>query len=119
MAHDPVGTGRRHAEEWRTKLNNWRTEAQRRGQAFPRDEQIGAGGINEPSVWEMLGQTVAYTVAFLDECKRRGLRACALTLSVGWPANTGDGTPPDWSPYEEVHAAIVRGNHFLTLHEYW
>lgn len=114
LEFDPAGTGIRHAQEWRTRLDRWRSQ----GLTVPQD-QIIVVGINEPRVWEALTQTVAYTVAWLDECTRLGLRACALNLSVGWPANTGSDTPPDWTPYAPVEAAIKRGNHVLVVHEYW
>lgn len=115
VQRDPVGTGKRHARDWREKVNRWRSQ----GAALPPDDRIIVVGINEPKVWEMLPQVVEYTVAWLDECTALGLRACALNLSVGWPANTGPDTPPDWSPYAPIEAAITRGDHFLVLHEYW
>lgn len=114
MRRDPVGTGRRHAQDWRGKIDAWRGA----GMTAP-DSQIVVVGINEPRVWESLYQTVDYTVAFLDECTRLGLRGCALNLSVGWPGNHGPDTPPDWTPYAPVQDAIKRGRHFLVTHEYW
>lgn len=111
VRRDPVGTGKRHAQEWRQKLDRW---------ALPIPaNQIVVVGMNELQVWTMLPQAVQYTVAMLDECTRLNLRACALNLSVGWPANTGPDTPPDWTPYAPIEAPIKRGNHFLTLHSYW
>lgn len=112
---DPVGTGKRHAQDWRGKIDRWRAS----GAPLPSDNQIVVVGINEPQVWTMLPQTVEYNVAMLDECTRLGLRACALNLSVGWPANNGTDTPPDWTPYKPVEAAIKRGNHVLVVHSYW
>jgi hypothetical protein len=114
VRRDPHGTGIRHAQDWRGKINTWRST----GAALPPDDRIIVVGINEPRVWDMLPETVAYNVAFLDECTRLGLRACALNLSVGWPDNTGPDTAPDWSRYEPVRAAINRGYHFLCVHEY-
>ena len=114
VRRDPVGTGIRHAQDWRGKINAWRAA----GMNVP-DEQIVVVGINEPKVWEMRDEAIAYNVAFLDECTKQRLRACALNLSVGWPANTGHDTPPDWTPYEPVRDAIRRGRHFLCVHEYW
>jgi hypothetical protein len=115
VRRDPTGTGKRHAHDWRGKIDRWRAE----GHTLPPDNQIIVVGINEPRVWDMLPQVVEYTVAMLDECTQLGLRACALNLSVGWPANTGEGTPPDWTPYKPIEASIQRGDHFLTLHSYW
>lgn len=114
VRRDPAGTGIRHAQDWRGKVNAWRST----GAQLPGDDRIVVVGINEPRVRDMLPQTVAYNVAFLDECTRLGLRACALNLSVGWPANNGPDTPPDWKPYAPVEAAIRRGKHFLVVHEY-
>jgi hypothetical protein len=115
MIRDPISTGKRHAREWREKVNAWRAT----GAALPADDRIIVVGINEPPVWEALQQTVDYTVAFLRQCQQLGLRACALNLSVGWPANTGEGTPPDWTPYASVLPAIKDGRHYLCTHSYW
>lgn len=113
MRKDPIGTGIRHANEWKQKRDSWAF-------AIP-NEQLLHLGINEPDVFKpsQIENTVAYTVAFLDQMTKHGLRAGALNLSVGWPANTGKDTPPNWKPFEPVLAAILRGNHVLILHEYW
>lgn len=118
MAQSPIATGVRHAQEWRKHIDRRRLEATQRGLPFPPDTRLVVLGINEPEVWSHLQQTVDYTVAFLDECTQLGLCAGALNLSVGWPANTGSNTPPDWAPYAPVEAAIIRGKHCLILHEY-
>lgn len=111
MLSNPIGTGERHAQEWDQ-------HARRLGLDRSRTLVLG---INEPSIWELgvLEATRLYTIAFLDECTRLGLRAGALQLSVGWPNNNGPDTPPDWSPFHGVEEAIKRGNHALILHEYW
>ncbi len=119
MEREPYTTGSRHAHEWRVAIDEMRAEAERRGLYFPPDEQIVVLGINEPSVWVMLDQTVKYYVKFLDELSALGLYGGALSLSVGWPANTGTNTPPNWRPYDPVLEAINRGGHILVLHEYW
>lgn len=119
MRNAPGATGHRHGTEWRSQVDNFRRQAQERGLPFPGDNQLVVLGINEPEVWSVLTQTVLYTVAFLAECTQRGLRAGALNLSVGWPANTGPDTPPDWRPYAPVEAVIRPGGHFLFLHSYW
>lgn len=108
MQSNPVGTGVRHAKE--------RIEAARRYNVP--QARIVLCGINEPAVWEDM-TVVPYTVAFLDELTKQGFKGTALNLSVGWPANKGGSTPPDWEPYTPVLAAIKRGGHFLCLHEYW
>jgi murein DD-endopeptidase MepM/ murein hydrolase activator NlpD len=107
---EPVQTGYRHAREWRAEVD---------GYGLPAAARVVVVGINEPKVWEGIAPYVAYTVAFLDECARLGLVACALNLSVGWPANKGAETPPDWSAYAPVEEAIRRGGHYLCVHEYW
>jgi len=83
MAADPAGTGKRHAREWSGHIERLRTEAKRRNLPFPATEQLVVLGINEPEVWTHLQQTVDYTVAFLDACKKLALTAGALNLSVG------------------------------------
>lgn len=111
MRRDPVGTGRRHAEEWDA-------HADRLG--FDRAKTLILG-INEPQVWES-GVPEAlrqYTIALCDRAAELDLRVGAMQLSVGWPANNGPDTPPDWSPFAGVEDAIRRGNHMLVCHEYW
>lgn len=111
MRRDPAGTGKRHAQEW----------AQHAGRlSFDRAKTLVLG-INEPRVWEagIPAALTAYTVAFLDECARLGLRGGALQFGVGWPANVGPDMPPNWNPYAPVQDAIRRGNHALVCHEYW
>jgi len=111
MRRDPTATGKRHAQEW----------SQHAGRlGFDRAQTLVLG-INEPRVWEteMRDALTPYTVAFLDECGRLGLRGGAMQLSVGWPANSGSGTPPDWNPYAPIYDAIRRGSHVLVCHEYW
>lgn len=133
---DAVATGKRHADEAKRDIDKWRTEAAQRHIPFPDDGKLICVGANEPQVegvpfdtdraqWandvkRYTAKLVAYTVAFLDQLQGYGLRGCALELGVGWPTNWGvpDGVP-DWIAYEPVHAAILRGNHLLGLHEYW
>lgn len=105
---NPEATGRRHAQEMYEKVRNLRVPL----------SQVVVSGINEPRVWDDVHAVVRYYTAFCDECYRLGIRAVALNLSVGWPANKGGNTPPDWSPYEPVRQAIVRGGHYLGAHEY-
>lgn len=104
----PEQTGKRHANEMFDKVKNLR---------IPR-EQIVVPGINEPRVWDAIDPVVRYYSAFCNECTALGIRAAALNLSVGWPANSGGQTLPNWTPYEPLHNAIKAGNHFLCCHEY-
>jgi hypothetical protein len=111
MMHDPVVTGEYHARRM--------VET---GQSVGADlRKTILVGINEPHIWDPGGieATVVYTCAFLDTLAGLGWQGGALNLSVGWPANTGFNTPPDWEPFEAVHQAIRRGHHTLVLHEYW
>jgi hypothetical protein len=131
MRSDPVGTGRRHAEHWinvvNTRLSSIKTFDPQRALFL---------GINEPGVavneYTTDGKYIEplprpnpadvvtrYTVSFLDTLKAAGLRGGALNLSVGWPDNHGKDTPADWSYFEPVREAIVRGNHVLFVHCYW
>lgn len=119
MIANPEQTGKRHAKEWRDKVNLYRRQANERGIIFPDDEHILVLGINEPPVWDHLEATIKYNIAFLSELKSYGLRGGALNLSVGWPANTGTDTPPNWRPYKSLEPVIKDGNHILMLHEYW
>jgi hypothetical protein len=111
MFKDPVTTGIRHAREW----NNHQKRL-----GFDKRSTLILG-INEPQVWDA-GVPEAlrrYTIAMCDEATELGLRVGAMQLSVGWPANTGHGTPPDWSPYHGIDNAIRKNNGALILHEYW
>ncbi len=114
---DPIGTADRHAHQWINQLEVWEAEANERHIPWPTN--IVVTGVNEPNDGLTVEAQVSYTVEFLDQCKRLGMRAAALCLGVGWPANTGPDTPVNWEPYEPVLDAIKRGNHILNLHEYW
>ncbi len=139
MAADPVGTGKRHAAEWAGHVEKLRNEALRRRLPFPALEQIVVLGINEPvldapgtlpvdvrmaEMRQHAQRLDAYTVAFLDACRKAGLTAGALNLSVGWPTNWDlaghprPGSAPDWSLFEGTHAALIRNRGFLFIHEY-
>jgi len=111
MLKDPVGTGKRHAQEWSNHQSRL---------GFDRARTLILG-INEPRVWET-GVPEAlrqYTIAMCDEATRLGLRVGAMQFSVGWPNNKGPDTPPDWSLWHGVDNAIRRNNGALVCHEYW
>ena len=114
MRRDPRGTGKRHAEEW---LAHYREVAE----AAPHLDMARTifTGINEPHVWSDLDQVIAYFVAFMEALEVQGARAGVLNLSVGWPGNNGPDTPPDWAPYEALFRPLLRGGHYLIVHEYW
>lgn len=139
MAADPAGTGKRHAAEWAGHVERLRNEAKRRNLPFPPMEQLCVLGINEPvldapgdlpvdvrmaEMRQHAQRLDAYTVAFLDACRKAGLTAGALNLSVGWPTNWDlaghprPGAAPDWSLFEGTHAALIRNRGLLFIHEY-
>jgi hypothetical protein len=115
MARDPVGTGKRHAQEWLRKFE--------KGGRFDGllSNKIAVCGINEPFVHDDNEERIVfeYTKAFLEDCTRYGIRALALNLSVGWPRNLGRDMPPYWNSFLALEDVINRGNHFLCTHEYW
>jgi len=111
MLKDPVTTGTRHAQEWDKHANRL---------GFDRTKTFVLG-INEPHVWEpgVPEALRAYTIALCEEASELGLRVGAMQLSVGWPANTGPDTPPNWEPWRGVDNAIRANNGALVLHEYF
>lgn len=115
MTRDPIGTGKRHAAEWRQKFD--------KGGRFDGllSNQIAVTGINEPFVHDDNEERIVfeYTKAFLEDCAVYGIRALALNLSVGWPRNLGRDMPPYWNGFVRLEDTINRGNHFLCTHEYW
>lgn len=115
MARDPVGTGLRHALDWREKLTTGRFAE------FGKDRRIVVCGINEPNVHNQAEeQTVyQYTKIFLQTLSANNIRALALNLSVGWPRNSGADTPPIWDTFMPLESLILQGGHFLCVHEYW
>lgn len=117
---DPVGTGRDHAQQYRGQWDRWTSEAQQRGLRLPPVERILFNSANEPNQGGSADKIAAYSVAFLDRCTELGIRACAPCLGVGWPDNTGPGTPVDWSPYANagLEQAIKRNGGMLSVHEY-
>lgn len=114
---NPIGTGASHADADAQMWAEMLQQAQQRGLALPNN--VIFCGLNEPHVWTNLDQAIQYYVSYLDTLKSHSLRGLALSLSVGWPANTGPDTPVNWAPYAPVLDAIKRGNHMLGLHEYW
>lgn len=111
MLRDPVGTGDRHAHEW----NDHQAKL-----GFDRAKTLILG-INEPQVWQP-GVPEAlrkYTITLCESATALGLRVGAMQLGVGWPGNNGPDTPPDWSPFDGVEAAIKRNGGALICHEYW
>jgi murein DD-endopeptidase MepM/ murein hydrolase activator NlpD len=111
MLKDPVATGKRHAQEWNQ-------HQQRLG--FNKAKTLICG-INEPQIWNpgVAEALRSYTIALCNEATVYGLCVGAMQLSVGWPANTGPDTPPDWSPFHGVDNAIRHNNGALIVHEYW
>jgi len=115
MARDPIGTGHRHAVDWITKLTTGRFAE------FGKDRRIVVCGINEPDVHNQAEEQIVYqyTKVFLETLTANNIRALALNLSVGWPRNSGTDTPPIWDTFMLLEELILRGNHFLCVHEYW
>jgi murein DD-endopeptidase MepM/ murein hydrolase activator NlpD len=111
MLKDAKGTGIRHAHEWNEHQKTL---------GFDKTKTLILG-INEPGVWEpgVPEALRVYTIALCNEATRLGLRVGAMQLSVGWPANTGPDTPPNWEPFDDVDTAIRANNGALVLHEYW
>lgn len=115
MTADPAGTGKRHAADWIAKLTTGRFKE------FGTDRRIVVCGINEPDVHNQAEEQIVflYTKAFLEGLTASGIRGLALNLSVGWPRNTGPDTPPVWDTFMPLEPIILKGNHFLCVHEYW
>lgn len=111
MLKDPVGTGKRHAQEW---------DRHQVRLGFDRAKTLILG-INEAHVWEP-GVPEAlrlYTISLCDEATNFDLRVGAMQLSVGWPGNTGPDTPPNWEPFHGVDNAIRANHGALVAHEYF
>jgi hypothetical protein len=125
MFGNPVATGKRHADEWATRVHNGRdgSSAWRNLPGFNIANHVFLG-VNEPTLYGARfeankAQVAAYYVSFLDTLRNHGLLGGALSLGVGWPNNSGTDTRVKWEPFETVRQAIVRGGHYLILHEYW
>lgn len=116
---DPVGTGKRHAQQFRALWDEWTRQAAERGLRLPSVSNILFSSANEPNQGGTPDKIAAYSIAFMDACTELGLRACAPCLGVGWPDNTGTDTPVDWSPYAGLDKAIKRNGGFLEVHEYF
>lgn len=118
---DPVKAGIDHANQYRGQMDGWKQQAVQRGLSLPAESAIYFNCANEPNQGGELVKIAQYAVAFLDRCTELGLRATAPCLGVGWPDNSGPGTPVNWQPYVDagLEQAIQRGNHWLELHEYF
>lgn len=136
IQQDPAGTGKRHANEMIANYEKMAQQARERNLPFPSKEQVVLIGANEPNVsggdrnhmkyedWFRATKQQCeiidiYTANFLDTLTERGYIGGALNLSVGWPSNLKDDEPSYWGWFERTHQAILRGNHYLILHEYW
>lgn len=113
MARDPVGTGKRHAQDWVQKLATGRLKE------FGGDKRIVVCGINEPDVHNQAEEQIVfqYTKAFLEELTYFGIRGLALNLSVGWPREESGRII--WDTFLPLEPIIKAGKHFLCVHEYW
>jgi hypothetical protein len=127
----PVETGQRHAADWVAwyRVGRFGKPAWKDTPNFDLSRTVCIG-INEPTVRGELKRdhpnyaanvqaVVKYTVAFLDTLKAAGMRGGALNYSVGWPDNTGPDTRANWEDLAPVRDAILRGGHYLVLHEYF
>lgn len=115
---DASGTGRKHANQYHAQLIQWQNEALQRGLRLPPTERIYFNAANEPNQGGSSQKIAEYNIAFLEMCTIHRIRATALCLGVGWPANKGPDTPVDWAPYAGIVDLIKRGDHWLELHEY-
>ena len=112
-----AASARRRGQEHADIAKAMREEARSR-YGFTDSRQLVWEGLNEP--WAVpVDLLCEYEVARLDALAGYGLPGAALSYGVGWPGNTGPGTPVNWSPLERVHFAILRGSHYLSTHEYW
>lgn len=131
MFQRPEETGISHARDWIAWRDNGRfgQGAWKDVPGFDNDRTVCLG-INEPTVRGELARNhpnyaynvqavVRYNVAFLDTLKAAGMKGGAMNYSVGWPDNTGTNTRANWENLTPIRDAIVRGNHFLVLHEYF
>jgi hypothetical protein len=127
----PVETGQRHAADWVAwyRVGRFGKPAWKDTPNFDLSRTVCIG-INEPTVRGELKRdhpnyaanvqaVVKYTVAFLDALKAAGMKGGALNYSVGWPDNTGPNTRALWDNLEPVREAILRGGHYLVMHEYF
>ena len=115
MWRDPVGTGRRHADEWNEKVQ--------RSKCWLPIGRTYFLGINEPDAVSGDRAAIdAYTVAFLDGLRMHGLKGGAFNFSTGHPrTKNGTNAPDDRKDYaffEASHQAIVRGQHIAVQHIY-
>lgn len=115
MNRDPVGTGRRHADEWKQKIDQGRYH-------FPVNRTYFLG-LNEPNA--VSGNRAAiddYTVAFLDRLREYGLKGAAFNFSTGHPRTKNGTNDPldrkDYAFFEKSHQAILRGGHIAIQHIY-
>jgi hypothetical protein len=130
FAH-PIETGQAHARDWVEwyQVGRFGKPAWKDTPNFDLSRTVCIG-INEPTVRGELKRdhpnyaanvqaVVKYTVAFLDTLKAAGMKGGALNYSVGWPDNSGPDTRAVWEDLAPVRDAILRGGHYLVLHEYF
>lgn len=122
---DPEGYGISMASRWDTQLYNWHDAATRRGRRFPEREQMYVSLFCEPPIWkhELRDGLVRAEIAFIKRMVELNRPVAACRWAVGHPAEqvAGDGSPPDYSPYEDILNLVVRYQDqiILCLDEYW
>jgi len=118
MARDPVGTGKRHADDWIAKLTTGKLAG------LPKDKLLVCG-INEPHVHNAESEAivVAYSRALIERCASASVRVLVGNLSVGWPRNTDTATqkntPPVWDSFLPLEQPMIDSGSVWGQHEYW
>lgn len=119
LRRDPRGLARRTVEELVVRVARMEQEAKRRLAPFPDREQLICHLVNEPDTNDLMEQINLYTVEACEMARRNSLRLEALNLGTGHPAHLNANGEPDWSPLNASLDAIVRGNHYAVVHEYF
>ena len=118
---DPLGLAQEDVGKWRNFIDQMRWQAQDRDEPFPDNTQIRCHLVNEPNTNNLTSQIETYTYEAIRLADPMDLYLLIYNFGSGHPAPQvgGDGTSPDWGPYEDSMRAAVSGGHTIGTHEYY
>jgi hypothetical protein len=121
LAADPIRLAQGDIDKWRNFTIEMQYQARKDGVPFPTDDQIRCHLVNEPNTNTLTDQIEMYTYEAIRQADPANLKLLIYNFGSGHvaPQVGGDGTSPNWRPYEASMRAAVRGGHTIGTHEYY
>lgn len=124
LENDPVGLAQKDVKRWREFVSDMQNQAHQMGVPFPEDHQIRCHLVNEPNTNTLTPQIETYTYEAIRQATPVNLWLLIYNFGSGHPAPQvgGEGTSPDWSPFEASMRLSCAGTivkHTVGTHEYY